>query len=480
MKKIVTVLALTVIVCAAIVCYNYLKISSKQIPAEGIKTDIRGITGAEERLAQSLTFKTVSYEDSSQTDFGEFLKFHEFLKISFPNVFSTLNLELINNYTIILHWKGKDSQLKPGVILAHQDVVPVLEDTRDLWSVNPFEGVIKEGVLWGRGAVDDKINLMAQLEAVEFLIQDNYTPERDIYLIFGHDEELGGEQGALKAAQWMQRKGIEAEFVLDEGGFVTNEKVPGMSQPVALIGTSEKGYLNLELSVRIEGGHSSMPNEQNAIKAMSEALICLSQNPFKPELTPSVHDFIAHIAPHSSFLNRLAMSNLWLFKPLVFKIYSQTGAGNAMIRTSMVPTIIRGGEKSNVIPDVVTAIVNFRLLPGTTAKDAIAHTKKAINNPLISVTPLSEQLEASEISPIDTDAFRLISNSIHLNFENVIATPFLMIGGTDSKHFNIVSKNIYKFSPMLDPIGFHGVNERLDLETYPKAIGFYTDLLKGL
>lgn len=480
MKKILLSILVAIGLLLAILFYNYLTVPSKQLAVQGEPTDVSRIVGAEERLAKSITFKTVSYEDDALMDYQPFLDFHQFLQEAYPQVFEVVELELVNDYSLLLKWNGQQSDLKPGVFLAHQDVVPVLEDTRDMWSVDPFEGKIIDGVLWGRGTIDDKINLLAQLEAIDFLLEEGFTPERDLYFAFGHDEEIGGEEGAAQIAQLLHSRGIEAEFVVDEGGFITYERVPGVSQAVALIGTSEKGFLNLELSTSIEGGHSSMPEGENSIQAISRAIQSLQDNPFSAKMSPSVQDFIEYIAPHSNFINRLAMSNLWLFKPLVYKIYSATGAGSAMVRTTMTPTIIQAGEKSNVIPDIAKAIVNYRLLPGTTVADAIAHTEKAINNPAIKVTALREQKEATEVSPIDNEPFKLLSNAIHLHFEDVVVAPFLMIAATDSRNYDIITSNIYKFSPMIDPIGFHGVDERLDLKDYSKTIGFYVDFMKGL
>ncbi len=480
MKKIALTLLLALVVLVGILFFNFFTVPSKQLPTEGNKTDISSIQGADQRIAQSLTYQTISHEDTAQIDFTPFLEFHNFLRGAFPLVFNNLDVELVSNYTMVLHWKGADSTLKPGILLAHMDVVPVSDDTRALWTVPPFEGVIKGDLLYGRGAVDNKINLMAQLESIDFLLKSNFKPKRDLYFVFGHDEEIGGTNGAQKVAELMHSRGIQAEFVLDEGGFVTNDKVPGVNQPVALIGTSEKGFLNVELSLNIEGGHSSMPEKENAVNVMSKALSDLSEQPFSPSLTPSVKDFIEHIAPHSVFINRLAMSNMWLFKPLIYNIYSSAPTSDAMIRTTMVPTIIRGGEKANVIPNIVTATINYRLLPGTSVADAIAHTEKAINNPLIKVTALREQKEATGVSPSDTEPFRYIMNAIQLNFDSVIVAPFLMIAGTDSRHFGIVTPNIYKFSPMIDPVGFHGVDEFLNLKDYKKGIGFYVDFIKNL
>lgn len=478
MKKVFLGFLLILLVVLGVIFLNYFTLASKQLPVEGTKTDISSIKGAEERIAQSLTYPTVSYEDTSLIDFEQYYLFHTFLRGTFPNIFHNVNVEMVNDLTMMLHWEGTDKSLKPGILMAHYDVVPVSDDTKDMWSVPPFQGVIKGDTLFGRGSVDNKINLMAQLEAIDFLLKNKYWPKRDLYFVFGHDEEIGGVNGALAVAKLLKSRGIEADFVLDEGGFVTEHMVPGVSQPVALVGTSEKGYLNLELSVNINGGHSSMPAPNNSIATLSKALYDLSQQPFAPTMSQSMKDFIEHIAPHSSFINRLAMSNTWLFQPVINSIYSASPAGNAMIRTSMVPTIIHGGVKANVIPNVVTANVNYRILPGMSIEQVVERTKKAINNPEVHVKVLQPTQEASPVSPINTTAFKQISDAIHLNFDNTIVTPFLMIAGTDSKHFDIVTDKIYKFSPMLDPVGFHGVDEYLILSDYKKAIGFYIDFIK--
>lgn len=480
MKKIFSILLIGIVLLLGVLFYNYSQTKPEKSTSSNITTDISTIQGQNERISKSITFQTISYDDTSLIDYSQFLAFHEFLKTSYPLVFEKLSVEVINNYSLLLKWEGKESNLLPGIIMAHQDVVPVSDDTKDLWTYPPFEGLIKDGILYGRGAIDDKINLMSQLESVDFLIKNGFQPKRDIYLVFGHDEEIGGKEGAVEVAKLLESRGIKAEFVLDEGGFITTDKVPGVAEPVALIGTSEKGYVNLDLTVNIEGGHSSMPTKGNAINVLSQAISDLSTKPFSPSLSTSVKDLLDHIAPHSSFINRLAMSNMWLFKPLIYNIYSQSGPGDAMIRTTMVPTIINGGNKANVIPNIVKATVNLRLLPGTSIQDAVDHVTKAINNPLVKITVQPGALEASKVSPINNEVFKSFKTNIESHFDNAVVAPFLMIGGTDSRHFNIVTKNIYKFSPMIDPIGFHGVNEQLNLKDYNKTIGFYVDFLKAL
>ncbi|MCO5231468.1 MAG: M20/M25/M40 family metallo-hydrolase [Chitinophagales bacterium] len=480
MKKITLFIFSALVILMGVLFYNYFKNAPDKSIQVLPRTDISSINGYKERVAKALTYQTVSYEDTSLIDYNTFLEFHKYLQSTFPIIFENLTLETVNKYSILLKWSGSNPQLKPGILMAHQDVVPVSEDTKDLWRFPPFEGIIKDDTLFGRGSIDNKANLISQLEAINFLLQQNFKPQRDIYFVFGHDEEIGGKQGALAVAQLLKSRNIQADFVLDEGGYVSTGIVPGVTRPVALVGTAEKGFLNLELSVNIDGGHSSMPNKDNAINTLSKALVNLSNTPFPSSISPSVQSFMAHVSPHSSFINRLAMSNLWLFKPLIYNIYSQTAPGDAMIRTTMVPTIIKGGEKDNVIPNIAVANINYRINSGTTIQDVIDHTTKAINNPLVHISMKSQGQEATGVSPVNTESFQHISSSVASNFENSITTPFLMIAGTDSKHFDIVSQNIYKFSPLANPYGFHAVNEYLNLKDYKNTIGFYVDFIKKL
>jgi len=479
MKRISLSLLAVLIVFIGILFVNYFRFAPQNDEIMVSTMDIAAIEGYKERIAQSIQYQTISYEDTSLIDYNEFCRFHEFLKSNFPIVFEKLSFELVNAYSILLKWEGSDSSLKPGILMAHQDVVPVAPETEDLWLHPAFDGVIVNDTLYGRGTVDNRINLMAQMEALNYLLQQDFRPQRDIYFVFGHDEEIGGKQGALEVAKHLKAKGIEAEFVLDEGGFVSTKLVPGMQNPVAMIGTSEKGHVDVELSVQLDGGHASMPEKDNAIGVLSKAIADLSNTPFPASLSPSVNDFLDHIAPYAGFVNRLAMSNRWLFKPMIFKTYSKTAPADATIRTTMVPTIIKGGVKNNVVPDIAIANINLRILPGTGIADVEAHIERAINNPLVNVRVKDGGQEASGVSPIDTESFRQIVRCIQTNFEDVIPAPFLMVATTDSRHFDIISNNIYKFSPMIDPAAFHGVNEFLDLKTYPKAIGFYVDFLKN-
>lgn len=478
LNLIVFLIILSVLV--AVSAYNYHSASSKQFKVLETGTDISTIKEFEERFSKAITYQTVSFEDKNSIGYIPFLEFHGFLKQSFPQVFKKLTVEHVNNYSLLFHWKGSSPNLKPVIFLAHMDVVPVPETNTDLWTYPPFSGTIRDGYVWGRGTTDNKGNLMGQLEAVEFLINRKFQPQRDIYLAYGHDEEVMGRDGAAKIAELLKERGIEPEFVLDEGGFVTNILVPGAKRPVAMVGIAEKAYLDLTLSLEMEGGHSSIPPEDTAIKALSKAVTRLMDNPFKPYLSAPTKAFIKHLAPHSSFVTRLAFSNLWLFKPLIFKMLGRNPKSKALVQTTMVPTIIRGGEKTNVIPKHASVSINYRLLPGTTTKDVINHTRKAIKNPQIKIEVSEQRTAIGAVARLDNKAFEKISDAIHKNFDDTVVAPFLMVATTDSRHYQTLTTDIYKFSPMIDPTGFHDVDEKLEISVYKQAIGFYVDLIKSI
>ena len=364
--------------------------------------------------------------------------------------------------------------------MAHQDVVPIEESTKTQWNFEPFSGIIKDGYVCGRGTTDDKINLISILESTEKLLKENFKPARTIYFVFGHDEELGGKNGAKKIAELLESRKVKAELVMDEGGFVTDEKVPGVTKPVALVGTSEKGYLSIEFSVNKMGGHSSMPESETAIDILTKAIVKLRSKPFEAKFVESTKNLFEFLGPEMKFPNNMAFANPIIFKSIIVKNYEKSSSGNAMIRTTFVPTIIHAGIKDNVVPTLATAVVNFRLLPGDSSKHIFQKVKTIINDDRVVMKNLSlDSPEATPVSSATSAAFKTIDSIIKKSYSGVLTTPFLMIGGTDSKHFHGVSENIFKFSPMKDPIGFHTIDERVSIESYRHSLWFFEQLMRS-
>jgi carboxypeptidase PM20D1 len=475
-KKLLLLLLAGVLVLASVLITNTFLKTSKQTHVAALSAPEIS-PAALQHFKEALHFKTISHSNPALFDSTEFIGFRHYLETTYPNFHARLQREIIKDYTLLFTWKGKNPELKPVVLMAHQDVVPIETGTESLWTVDPFAGEVKDDFIWGRGTSDDKINLISMLEAAEKLLVNDFQPERTIYFSFGHDEEIGGS-GAIAVAKLLKERGIEAEFVMDEGGIITKNQIPGITKPVALIGTSEKGYLSLVLSVEQAGGHSSMPAPETSIDILTRAIVRLREKPFEARFSESMTGFIESLGPEMPFVQRMAFANPWLFKGIIIGIYESSAGGNAMIRTTAAPTIIQAGIKDNVIPTLSTATINFRLLPGDKGEDVINKVKEIIADERVAITMHNGFLaEASAVTPMNSVGYQKISTAIKSSYADILTSPFLMIGATDSRYFGDVSTNIIKFSPMIDPIGFHGINERVSLESYKVSLWFYEQLL---
>jgi carboxypeptidase PM20D1 len=478
MKKFFLFLFTLLIALVGVLLFNTLQFQSKQL-------DIAGEASPEiskatlENFKNAIRIKTISFGDSIPLDTAQFYGFHRFLESTYPLVHEKLEREKVKDYSLLYKWEGKNTSTNPIVLMAHMDVVPVEPGTESLWSVDAFEGVVKNDTIWGRGTADDKMSLVSIMEAIEKLLSENFIPERTIYLAFGHDEEIGGN-GAIAIASLLESRNIKADLVLDEGGIITVDKIPGITQPVALVGTSEKGYMSLELAVELSGGHSSMPAPETAIDILTNAIVRLRANPFEADFSQSTNDFIEYIGPEQPFLQKMVFANQWLFKSTIVGIYEQTPGGNAMVRTTIAPTVINAGVKDNVIPTLAKATINFRILPGDTQESVKDRVVSVIDDPRVKISKLSFGNDPSAVTPVDGFGFKLVEAAARKTFDQVIVAPFLMVGATDSRHFGKVSDQIIKFSPMNDPIGFHGIDERISVKGFQDGIWFYQQLIKSI
>ena len=445
------------------------------------------VEAAARRLGAALQFHTESLVATIADGGAEFDRFHAFLAQTFPLTHTRLKLEKVNRFSLLYTWPGRNPALKPALLLCHQDVVPVSPGTEGNWTHPPFGGEIADGCVWGRGALDVKSGLMGQIEAVERLLADGFVPERTLYFAYGHDEEIGGGQGALQIVRLLQSRHIELESVLDEGGQVTVGVLPGVQPPVAMIGVAEKGYATVQLTVKAAGGHSSMPPPASAIGILSAAVARIEAHPFPADLT-HVNALNRHVAPAMAWPQRLIVTNPWLFSGLIEHILAGSPTTDAMQRTTTAPTVIAGGNKDNVLPPEAHALVNFRLLPGLGSEQLLARVRRVVADPRVAVTFYtgSGLGEASPVSPTDSPSYRLLERTIYetLPEPDAIVTPYLVMGGTDAKHYTPLSRNVYRFvmnryTPA-DLGLFHGTNERIPVANYGQVISFYHRLIQNL
>jgi carboxypeptidase PM20D1 len=480
MKKIFLGILLLVLVFISVFAVNYLTFRSKQISVDQVdKFSLKD--GFEDRLREAISIPTVSFENSIGMDSSAFFSFNQFLDDRYPLIDSLLKKSTLNSFSRVYKWEGQNRNLNPIILLGHLDVVPVPEENLDKWTYPPFAAKLEQGRIWGRGAIDDKNAVVGLMEAVENLLLRGVQPQRTVYLCFGHDEEISGKYGAEAIVEYLFSEDVVAEYILDEGYAITSGLIPGISKEVALIGTSEKGFATINLSVSLEGGHSSMPKPETAIDVLASAVTRVKQNPFPPRLSAPLKDFMSVAGPEMTFIQKLAFANHWFFESMIFDIYSNKSSGNALIRTTTSPTIFRAGIKENVIPYEANAMINFRILPGTTTNDVMDRVREIVDDERIQLTFSGFKSEAPKTSSIESFGYTIIEKSIKEVYENTVVAPNLVIAATDSRHYYPISQNIYRFAPFklseenIDT--FHGINESIGVLEFEESIQFYIRLI---
>src|SRR5512139_676659 len=245
---------------------------------EGFAVDEQQVAG---NLAAAVRCKTVPLDESGTPDPQAFQQLHQMLETTYPLVHQKLKREVINGFSLLYTWQGSRPDLEPVMLMAHQDVVSA--DPTE-WTHPPFDGVIAEGFIWGRGTLDIKNQLISIMEAAETLLQQGYRPERTILFGMGHDEETGGVNGSKVMGELLKQRGVQLAGIVDEGGGISAGLAPGVRGNIGLIGVSEKGYLTVEFTVKGQPGHSSTPPPQTAIGILSRALARLEAHPMPTHL----------------------------------------------------------------------------------------------------------------------------------------------------------------------------------------------------
>jgi len=482
MRRVLAFLGLGLTALAAVLVVRTLTFRSRQITAPAPPPFAIDRDAAARRLAGALTFPTISNQDPTQLDPAAFQQFHGYLAEQFPRVHATLARETVNDYSLLYRWDGTDPQRPPILVLAHSDVVPVEPGTEHDWTHPPFGGTIADGFVWGRGALDDKASLLGTLEAVELLLAQGYQPAATIYLAFGHDEEVGGDNGAVKIAELLASRGVRAEFAIDEGGFILRDAV-GLPKPVGVVGTAEKGSVTLALTARTPGGHSSVPPDETAVSVLATAITRVIGNQMPHHFRGTTRQLFEYVGPEMPLPQRVAFANAWLFAPLLERVLLANPGTAAMLRTTTAPTMLDAGVKENVLPSSARGIVNFRILPGDTSQDVIEHTRRVINDPRVEVAALPGAREATPESPVDAPAFQQLQRTVAEVFPDVLFAPYLTVGGTDARNYTGVTDNLYRFLPIVaddtDRARIHGTDERIGVEGYSQVIAFMARLLQN-
>jgi len=457
MKRVAGALALLVLALLAVMVVRTLRVTAPALAAADTGAPIAvDTTAAAARLAGAIRYPTVSLASGGPVDTAAFLGLHEHLRASFPLVHGALTPEIVGGLSLLYTWTGSDPQLAPLVLMGHMDVVPVPEPNLTEWTHAPFSGDVAEGFVWGRGTLDDKTTVLSILEAVETLLQNGHKPVRTIYLAFGHDEEVSGEYGARAIVEKLVAQGVKPALVLDEGGFMAAGLMPGLEQ-------------------------------RTAIGALSRAIARLEADPFPPKLDGPTRGMIEAMAPYMPFSRRMMVANLWLTAPVVSRTLAANPLGSALLHTTTAPTMLSAGIKDNVLPPEATAVVNFRIRPGETVASVIERVNQVVADSQVIVSTLdSTGVNPSPVSDVHSEAWELLAGTIRAMIpgEQPPVIPYLVMGGTDAKHWGAHSDRVFRFLPV--PLGegdrerIHGVNERISMADYATSVGFFARLIRGI
>jgi carboxypeptidase PM20D1 len=484
MKRVLLMATAALVVLVAVVVVRTVRFESRQMPAQPLSASPMDVEQIALHLSQAIRFQTVSYADPQQFPAAEFLGLHHYLEQAFPEVHRRLAKETVGEYSLLYEWPGQEATMPTVLLMAHQDVVPVEPGTESDWSYPPFGGQIADGYIWGRGAMDDKLPLIAIMEAVELLLREGFQPRRTVRLAFGHDEETGGGKGAAEIAALLKSAGTELGLVVDEGGSITDGMIQGLGAPAALVGIAEKGYASVELRAKAAGGHSSMPPQQTAIGILSTAIAKLEQHPMRARVEGATRQMFEYLGPEMPWPARMVMANQWLFGPLLVRHLAGQPATNAQIRTTTAATMMSGGVKENVLPAEARAVVNFRIAPWESVAAVLDHVKTTVNDSRIEARIYGGiTVEPSPMSSTESNGYQLLAKTIREVYPGTLVAPYLVLGATDARYFAGMSGEVYRFTPMRmkteDAARLHGTNERVSLDDLAAAVRFYVRLIRA-
>ena len=433
-------------------------------PAEAEDVPIDG-EKAVEHLREMLRCRTVSAPE--ERDEGEFIRFRTMLPQFYPHVFASCKAERVDGTGMILRWKGESSE-EPAVFLSHYDVVPADESR---WEKPPFGGVLEDGVLWGRGALDMKNQLCGVLEAMEHLISEGFTPRHDVYLCLSGEEEIMGPT-AEHIRDLFRERGICPAFVIDEGGDVMEGMFPGTDVPAAMIGVNEKGVANLRFTAKSAGGHASIPTKDNPLPRLCRAMTRIEALRFPRRRSPALEGLVEVMGRYCSFRTRLLLANRDLLRPLYRRwLDRQGGILAASSRTTFALTRAQGSPMGNVIPSQAEMFANMRLLYGDTVDGIVSRLTTVTDREGVEI----EKRVCCDPRPdsLCTKGWEELCSAIRATWPEAAVTPCLMVATTESRHWRDICPNVYRFSARAvtreEKACVHGDNERIRAENTRKT-----------
>lgn len=414
-----------------------------------------------------IRMKTISDKEGN-FDREVFDAFLPALKEMYPAVFGKVEAQLMNEYGIVLHWKGKNSALQPVVLMGHYDVV---SDENQQWEHPAFEAEIHDGYVWGRGSIDNKCVFTGILEAMERLAKTDFVPERDIWFVASNCEEVAGETANI-IAKWFEDNNIKPWFVLDEGGAIMKELPMGIKTPFAMVGVSEKGWGTVKITT----------TKPKACEKLVAALGKLEKSPMPAQMTPALEGMLGCFADYVGAPLSFVFKNLAVLRPVVKKAMESTSETAAMIRSTYTITAIDAVHPEGKIAEKATATLKLRIAPHDSFETMLAHIKSVLGDSV--EYECDNILNPPPVSDHNTQSFDYIRSVVNKVFPGVGVSPFILDAFTDSRSFKNICKEIYRFGAFsIDNAQFasvHNANEKLGVDVFLKSIDFYEEFIRGI
>lgn len=426
-----------------------------------------------------IRIRTVSGTGTAEED-AAFETFRRLLKECYPVVMERGEAWKIGERAVLIRIPGR-SQERPSVLMAHMDVVPADEEA---WSCDPFGGEIRDGRVYGRGTLDTKCTLCSIMEAAEYQLSNGFVPRQDLYLSFGGEEEISGE-ACPQIVAFLKERGVHPDFVLDEGGAVIPEGLPGVRKQAAMIGIAEKGRANYMISLHCpRSGHASVPPRHTVAGRLARAAVEIESHPFPARLSTPIRKMFRELAPWVPLPERPLFRHPELASPGIRLLASALGGSfNAMVRSTAAVVILEARSAFNVLPDRAAMGVNVRLLEGDTVDSAAAFLRRIISDPEVRVD-LIDGCDPTPVSDTDCPAYANLCSVIRRTWRDTLVAPYQMNGGTDARYFEEIADHIYRFTPMVmtakERESVHGRDESIAIGTLYKMAAFYIRLIGTL
>ncbi|WP_423462568.1 M20/M25/M40 family metallo-hydrolase [Promicromonospora sp. MS192] len=439
-------------------------------------------------LSSLVQIPTVSAEDPDDVDHEAFARHRAALATFYPRVHA-LQSEPVGEHGLLFRWpgKGREDVLHPFpvVLMAHQDVAPV--QSAD-WATNPFSGEIRDGVVHGRGTLDDKGSLVAVLDAVETLLGDGFVPERDVWLFFGADQESDG-QSAERAVRRLYELGVRPWLVLDGGGGVVTDAVPGVDRQVAMVGVAEKGLVGVNLYTTDVGGHAATPGRQTATGRLARAAARVSRYRFAARVGAPTVTMLERVSPGAKGFRglllrtatRLASGPL---RTVAARMIARGGPeASATVRTTVAVTELEGSVGPTVAASSARARLDVRVALGDTVERTVARLRRVVRDNQVEIEVVASS-EPSEVSPSDGQQFALLGEAVGAAYPDALVVPYVQLTSSDARTFTPISDHVYRFSPFVltaeQRQSVHGAGERLSVDSLGRGVHFYREVLRKI